>query len=116
MSRRVARLTSDFGIDPERQNLSDGSWKWPSVRQMLGYASAERRLERAIVKELLAFPEAKTVSLSGDRLRSILGSSWESRIIDMGKPGLTKVALLVCESCVRVSVRFANGAVVAQVY
>lgn len=116
MIRRKARLPRDYGLDPEKQNPVDGSWKWPTVRQMLGYASAERRLERAIVKELLRFPEAKSVRLEECRLRSILGASWEVRLVDLGKPGMNRVALLVCESCVRVSVRFSGRAVVAQVY
>ena len=116
MSRRVARLPRDYGMDPERQNLGDGSLKNPTVRSMLGYSSTERRLERSIIKMLLRYPEEKSVKLEGASLRLILGDDWKQQIESIGQDGLYRVSLLVCEACIRVRVLFSNGAVVARVY
>lgn len=116
MRARRAFLTRDYGVDPDRQNLSDGSWLWPTVRQLLGYSSVERRLERAIVKELLKHPEARSVVLPEARMRSLLGAEWRERVVSLGQEGLSRVSHLVTESCVRVKVSFSNGALEARVY
>lgn len=111
-----AFLPREFGIDPDRQNLEDGSWLWPTIRQTVGYSSPERRLERAIVKELLNHPEASRIVLSSLKLRKILGESWQERITCLGCEGLRRVSHLVGESCVRVSIKFSNGSLVTRVY
>jgi len=116
MSRTKARLTRDYGMDPERQNLFDGSFNIPSVRSLLGYSSTERRLERSIIKMLLRYPEEKSVRLESASLRLILGEDWLHQIEELGQQGLHRVSLLVCEACIRVRVLFSNGAIVAQVY
>ncbi len=111
-----AFLARDYGIDPDLQNLCDGLPKSPCVRSTLRYSSAERRLERAVIRELLRNPESKLVVLDAGCLRRVLGNSWEEVVISLGRPGLSRVSLLVCEACVRVSVRFSESKIIAEVY
>jgi hypothetical protein len=89
MSRRAARLCRDYGVDPETQIVETGAWKFPTVRQLLGYNSPERRLERRIIRELLGDPERD-----------------QFIVRDIPEPcDLRKVGYLVSESCVSVSIR-----------
>lgn len=109
--RRAARLPSDFGIDPETQNLCDGSWKCPSVRRMLGYNSPERRVERALIRKLLSSPDAVEVYLGAEDLVRVLGRGWRDVPVV-----LKKVSWLVNESGVSVSVRRSvTGSIIARV-
>lgn len=98
MPRRIARLPRDYGLDPETQNLEDGSFLWPSVRQMLGYNSPERRLERRIIRGLLDQPFNKVLVLPGVP----------------GECDLRKVGLLVSQSCVSVSIRRSGSTIIVR--
>lgn len=113
--RRRARLPSDFGIDPETQNLCDGAWKWPTLRQTLLYNSPERRLERAIVRKLLDSPEASVIELNPGDLEAVLGPGWMETLQEIVPVGLRKVGHLVCESCVAVSIRLLGSKIIVRV-
>jgi hypothetical protein len=106
MSRGRARLARDYGMDPETQNLVDGSWKWPTVRQMLGYNSPERRLERRIIRRLLDSPEASELTLNWVDFEKALGAGWLEQLRKFTTERLRKVQYLVSESGVAVSVRW----------
>jgi hypothetical protein len=86
-----------------RPRNSDGSLRWPTVRDRYFYGSTERRLERCIVKALLRNPLSDQVVLRSDRLSRSLGPDWQSRISSLSSKSLSDVSCLVAESCVRVS-------------
>ena len=108
--RRVARLTRDYGLDPETQNLEDGTRKWPTVRSVYGYNSLERRLERRVIRGLLANPHSREFRLVG--LDQSLGSGWREQL---DRKRLRAVQYLVCESCVGVSLRLMGDTMIVRV-
>jgi hypothetical protein len=110
--RRVARLTRDYGLDPEVHNLEDGSKKWPCVRDLYGYNSPERRLERRVIRGLLANPFSREFRLVRGDLERSLGSGWRE-LVDRKR--LRAVQYLVCESCVGVSLRLMGDTMIVRV-
>jgi hypothetical protein len=113
--RRAARLTRDYGIDPETQNLEDGSWKWPSIRKTLSYNSPERCLERQVIRSLLGSPEARFLVLGKRELFRALGAGWKSEIQRFTPSRIRRVQHLVCESCVGVSLRLTDDNLIVRV-
>lgn len=107
-----AHLTRDYGINPETHNLDDGSPKWPTVRDMYGYNSPERRLERRVIRGLLDSPEVREFRLGRGELEKSLGSGWRDL---MDRKRLRKVQYLVCEACVGVSLRLVGDNLIVRV-
>jgi hypothetical protein len=110
MSRRLAP-TRDH-----RARNSDGTLKWPGIRDQYAYGSVERRLERLVIRELLRNATSDQLVLRGESIMPALGIEWKQRIQGLSSKSLSDVAAMVTEACVRVSVVVCGDTVSVRVY